>query len=290
MNWIVGDDVASSPAYFIGWMTSGYFVAGDLRDALEALYEGDNVGAGLNALGVVPLAGDGERSINALKKVVTKYPSKAADLGRCLLKQDIVQRIPGESLQLFVLDRCFDNGATALRDLNVPMARILEVGKIDGVNLARHAEALGIIRGASREVDKEGTVAEIIAERTILNTLYPDSVYTFYSDVKLRNANTMILGEIDTVIVRDNNVVAIVQTKMGRNAAGHARDQLSRDLAVIDDRYRFISTDKPDLTPAKFRVVELDTVTIGPKDGNGFDQVIDYTNRELHEIYKTIKG
>ncbi|MBP2146411.1 hypothetical protein J2129_001865 [Methanofollis sp. W23] len=290
MNWIVGDDVASSPAYFIGWMASGYFAVGDLRDTLEALYQGDTVGAGLNALGIVPLAGDGERSANALRKVVTKYPGKAADLGRYLLKQDVVQRIPSESLQLFVLDRCFDGGATALRGLNVPMVRILEVGKIDGIHLARHADALEIVRGSSRMVDKEGTVAEIIAERTILNTLYPNSVYAFYSDVKLRNANNMVLGEIDTVIVRENNVVAIVQTKTGRKAADHARDQLSRDLDVIDDRYRFISTDKPDLTPAQFRVVELDTVTVGPKDGNGFDHVVEYTNRELHELYRTITG
>jgi hypothetical protein len=290
MNWIVGDDVASSPAYFIGWMTSGYFAAGDIRDALEALYQGDTVGAGLNALGVVPLAGDGERSANALRKVVTKYPGKAADLGRYLLKQDVVQRIPGESLQLFVLDRCFDGGATAVRDLNVPMARILEVGKIDGIHLAWHADALEIVRGSSREIKIDGHVAEIIAEETVLKTLYPGSVYTFYSGVELKNAYNMKLGEIDTVIVRDNNVVAIVQTKTGRKAADHAKDQLSRDLDVIDDRYRFISTDKPDLTPAQFRVVELDTVTVGPKDGNGFDHVIDYTNRELHELYKTIKG
>ncbi|WP_067052678.1 PEGA domain-containing protein [Methanofollis ethanolicus] len=292
MNWIVGDDVASSPAYFIGWMASGYFAVGDLRDTLEALYQGDTVGAGLNALGIVPLAGDGERSANALRKVVTKYPGRAADLGRYLLKQDVVQRIPSESLQLFVLDHCFEGGATALRGLNVPMARILEVGKIDGIHLARHADALEIVRGSSRVPDRDGDVAEIIAEETILKTLYPSSAYSFYSDVELKNVYGRKLGEIDTVVVREDHVVAIVQTKMGRTvaAAKDAKRQINDNIRVIDDRFRFYTTNKPDLTPAKFRFVELDTITVGPKDSSEFDHVVDYTNRELHEIYKTIRG
>lgn len=98
----------------------------------------------------------------------------------------------------------------------------------------------------------------------------------------------MLLSEIDTVIVRETAVKAIVQTKTGRNAAERAKDQLNRDMAVIDDQERFISTNIPDLTPEQFRIAELETVAIGPKDGNGFDHVLDYTNRELHELYKTI--
>ncbi|WFN34579.1 PEGA domain-containing protein [Methanogenium sp. S4BF] len=289
MNWLVGDEVASSPAYFIGWMASGYYVVGDIRDTVEALYQGDSVGAGLNTLGIVPFIGDSERSVNALKKVVTRYSDRAANLGRYLTKQNIIQSIPSESLQLYVLDHCFDGGATALRNIDVPMTRILEVGKIDGIHLARHAEALGIVQGSSQLVKSEGDIAEIIAEKTILNDLYPNSMYTFYSNVELRNVNNMVLGEIDTVIVRDNAVKAIVQTKMGRNAAKHAKDQLSRDMAVINDQERFISTSIPDLlSTAQFRMAELETVAIGPKDGNGFDHVLDYTNRELHELYKTI--
>ncbi len=290
MNWLVGDEVASSPAYFVGWMAAGYFAVGDVRDGIEALYQGDTIGVGLSAFAIVPFVGDGDRSVNALQKVVTKYPSRVARLGQYLLKHGIVQIIPSESLQMSILNSCFEGGATALRNLNVPMVRILEVGKIDGIHLARHAEALEIVRESSRAVEKEGDVAEIIAERTVLIMLYPGSTYTFISDVRLRNAYNMALGEIDTVILRENNVAAIVQTKMGRNAASQAKDQISRNLDIIDDRYRFISTDKPDLTPAQFRVLELDTVTIGPKDGSGFNQIIEYTNRELHELYKTIRG
>ena len=290
MNWLVGDEVASSPAYFVGWMASGYFAVGDVRDTIEALYQGDTIGAGLNALGIVPFVGDGERSANALRKVVTKYPSRVAVLGQYLLKHEIVQRVPGEFLQVNILDSCFDGGATALRNHNVPMARILEVGKVDGIHLARHAEALGIVRGSSRTVGIEGHVAEILAEETVLKTLHPGSVYTFHSNVELKNVYNRVLGEIDTVIVKEGNVVAIVQTKMGRNAAGQAKDQLSRNIDIIDDQYRFISTSVQGLTPAQFRVIELNTVTIGPKDSIGFDHVVDYTNRELHELYRTIRG
>mgnify|MGYP000951228422 CR=1 FL=1 len=290
MNWLVGDEVASSPAYFVGWMASGYFIVGDARDTIETLYQGDMIGTGLNALGIVPFIGDGERSVNALRKVVTKYPSRVAHLGQYLLKHGIVQRVPSEFLQVNVLDSCFDGGATALRNLNVPMARILEVGKVDGIHLAGHAEALETVRGSSRTVGIEGHVAEILAEETVLKALHPGSVYTFHSNVELKNVYNRVLGEIDTVIVKEGNVVAIVQTKMGRNAAGQAKDQLSRNIDIIDDQYRFISTSVQGLTPAQFRVIELNTVTIGPKDSIEFDHVVDYTNHELHELYRTIRG
>ena len=136
----------------------------------------------------------------------------------------------------------------------------------------------------------EGHVAEILAEETVLKALHPGSVYTFHSNVELKNVYNRVLGEIDTVIVKEGNVVAIVQTKMGRNAAGQAKDQLSRNIDIIDDQYRFISTSVQGLTPAQFRVIELNTVTIGPKDSIEFDHVVDYTNHELHELYRTIRG
>jgi len=85
------------------------------------------------------------------------------------------------------------------------------------------------------------------------------------------------------------NILAIVEANTGRNAANQ-KNALSWNIAVIDEQYRFASTDEPDLTPAQFRVVTLDTVTIGPKDSTGFNHVVEYTNRELHELYKTIKG
>ena len=87
-------------------------------------------------------------------------------------------------------------------------------------------------------------------------------------------------------------VIAIVQTKMGRTAAAaaDARNQINNNIDLIDERIPFYSTNKPDLTPAKFRFVELDTITVGPKDSTGFNHVVEYTNRELHELYKTIKG
>lgn len=33
---------------------------------------------------------------------------------------------------------------------------------------------------------------------------------------------------------------------------------------------------------------EIEIVTIGPKDGIGFDKTLDYTEKELDELYNTI--
>jgi len=84
MNWLVGDPVASSIPYFCGWMASGYFVAGDIRDISETLYQGDGVGTALNAVAFAPAVGDAEKTGNTLRKLATKYPSKISDTGRYL--------------------------------------------------------------------------------------------------------------------------------------------------------------------------------------------------------------
>ncbi|MCK9580229.1 MAG: hypothetical protein M0Q92_07240 [Methanoregula sp.] len=84
MNWVVGDNVASSIPYFCGWMASGYVVVGDVRDTIETLYQGDGVGTALNAAAFLPAVGDAEKTGNTLRKLATKYPSKISDTGRYL--------------------------------------------------------------------------------------------------------------------------------------------------------------------------------------------------------------
>jgi len=84
MNWLVGDNVASSFPYFAGWMASGYFVVGDVRDIGETIYQGDGVGTALNAVAFAPYVGDAEKTGNTLRKLATKYPSKISDTGRYL--------------------------------------------------------------------------------------------------------------------------------------------------------------------------------------------------------------
>ncbi|NMB79434.1 MAG: hypothetical protein GYA23_10125 [Methanomicrobiales archaeon] len=81
MNWLAGDEAASSFPYFCGWMASGYFVVGDIRDLGETIYQGDGTGTALNAVAFAPYVGDAEKTINTVRKIVSKYPDQAGELG-----------------------------------------------------------------------------------------------------------------------------------------------------------------------------------------------------------------
>ena len=51
MNWMVGDSIASSPYYLVGWLSFSLVpVAGavaDARDAVQAFINGDELGAAM---------------------------------------------------------------------------------------------------------------------------------------------------------------------------------------------------------------------------------------------------
>jgi len=133
-NGLVGDEAASSGAYFAGWMTSGYGGLGDVRDTAEALYRHDTIGASLNAIGIVPLLGDSEKSLNAARKVVTKYPGKAVELGVYISKQ-ILPYVPDEVVKLDIWDWCFNGAGRRLVQGDVTADNVLTVinrgGKLD---------------------------------------------------------------------------------------------------------------------------------------------------------------
>jgi hypothetical protein len=291
MNWLVTDAIASTPAYFVGWMASGYYVAGDIRDTIEALYQHDNVGAGLNAIGIVPFAGDGERTMNALRKVTTKYPGRAVELCQFLIKQDVIQRIPYESVKIWILDLCHSNGATELLGANIPIERIYAVAG-DGINLHRHFEGLLKIINSGRSVsDKVGSAAEIIASEGVLKSEFPETLYTIYNNVKLIGYNSREIGEIDHVIVEkaSGNVIAIIQTKQTQRKLEDALRQLSANRITINDLTGFIETSVgAALTPEKFRAVTVSELKVGPNEGIGFDYVVEYTSKELDALWHTL--
>ena len=86
MNWLVGDNVASSFPYFTGWMASGYFVAGDVRDIAETIYQGDGTGTALNAVAFAPAVGDATKTGNTLRKLATKYSSRITEIATTLIR------------------------------------------------------------------------------------------------------------------------------------------------------------------------------------------------------------
>ncbi|MFA4825377.1 MAG: hypothetical protein WC593_09505 [Methanoregula sp.] len=85
-NWLVGDNVASSFPYFTGWMASGYFAVGDVRDIAETIYQGDGTGTALNAVAFAPAVGDATKTGNTLRKLATKYPGKIGEVSKTLLR------------------------------------------------------------------------------------------------------------------------------------------------------------------------------------------------------------
>lgn len=179
----------------------------------------------------------------------------------------------------------------ALKAKGVSDVRIGELHKYDQIgkiSLRNIDEGIGVIRGSGRTVGDIGDVTEIIAEETVLKSRYaPSSGYSFIPNVKLLGENGNTLAEIDHVVMRNDVVVAIGQTKTGRTAAKTARSQLDRDLEVIDSD-AFFSTSEGLLTPAQFRSVTKETFTVGPNDGTGYDHIVDYSSSELHQLYKTI--
>lgn len=67
-------------------MASGYFVAGDIRDTVETIYQGDGVGTALNAAAFAPAIGDDEKTGNTLRKLATKYPGRISEIARTLCR------------------------------------------------------------------------------------------------------------------------------------------------------------------------------------------------------------
>ncbi|NMB79432.1 MAG: hypothetical protein GYA23_10115 [Methanomicrobiales archaeon] len=130
MNVLVGDEAASSGAYFAGWMTSGYVGYGDVRDTAEALYQKDTIGASLNALGVLPLVGDGGKSVKSVGKVVHVYPAKAAEMGTFISRQ-MLPYVPDDIVKLDIWDMCYSGAGRRLVTGQVTADHVLEIAKRD---------------------------------------------------------------------------------------------------------------------------------------------------------------
>jgi hypothetical protein len=156
MNYWVGDEAASSGAYFAGWMTSGYFGYGDVRDTTEALYQHDTIGASLNALGVVPLLGDGGKSVKNVRKVVVTYPAKAAEMGTFISRQ-ILPYVPDDIVKLDIWDICYNGAGRRLVSGQVTAEHVLEIAKRD-VDLSKVEHVVPLNSGKAIPVQVDDIV------------------------------------------------------------------------------------------------------------------------------------
>jgi len=142
----VGDEAASSATYFVGWMGSSVLVFGDIRDVGESVVQKDPLGTGLNLAGFIPLFGDGEKVGKNSVKVVIKYPAKAVELFKGLVKYGTLDVVPEAHLPGIIdiylpgiKDKLIKNGVTG-KDL----LYITKKGKLE--------EALGVIKRSDGKI------------------------------------------------------------------------------------------------------------------------------------------
>ncbi len=128
MNGVVGDEAASSGAYFAGWMLSGVVAAGDARDTVEALYQANYIGAGMNAAGFIPLVGDSGKTANNARKYIVKYPGKARELGAYVSRQ-ILPYTPNNFAKVEIWDILYDGAGSRLVRGPATTDHVLEVLK-----------------------------------------------------------------------------------------------------------------------------------------------------------------
>ena len=152
MNWLVGDQVASSIPYFCGWMASGYFVVGDIRDIGETLYQGDGVGTALNAAAFLPAVGDGEKLLKNTVEYAIKYPAKITDHGRKLIRAGLLDKIP-DSQKLEFIRICWGDVGTNL----------LKSGKNTANDLVT-----AVKKNPNLKIDEIHSVENILGETRIL--------------------------------------------------------------------------------------------------------------------------
>ncbi|WP_082105964.1 VWA domain-containing protein [Methanosarcina sp. 1.H.T.1A.1] len=111
----VDSEIASSAYYLVGWIGFSLVpVAGavaDARDAVQALINGDELGAALNAAGALSGVGDGVKTGAAISLFVSKYPTKIFEVCKVLSK--VLDDLPPYTA-LKVMDSLCDDAASAL--------------------------------------------------------------------------------------------------------------------------------------------------------------------------------
>lgn len=125
----------------VGWIGFSCIpVAGgiaDIRDAVQAIINGDAVGAAMNAAGALPGPGDDVKVTGAVACFTSKYPWKAKELG-VLLSKEIMPHLP-DSIKIDVWNVLYDGAASRLitkYDLNADDVSKLTTRGVDLADVA----------------------------------------------------------------------------------------------------------------------------------------------------------
>jgi len=100
-----------SLAWLSGNIAGGFFVITDIRDAIGNLFRGEFVGAGINVLSVVPIAGDAGSAVAKTVKFTRRVSEKAGETLRMFMRID---EMPSWA-KVQLLDDAIDGGLGGLR-------------------------------------------------------------------------------------------------------------------------------------------------------------------------------
>ncbi|WP_094229198.1 hypothetical protein [Methanolobus psychrotolerans] len=116
LSYLVDYEIASSPYYLVGWIGFSLVpvvgAVADARDAVQALINGDELGAALNAAGAFSGVGDGVKTAAAVGMFTTKYSSKANDIQKVMVP--LLKYVPLNQAKKIILDVLYSGAATRL--------------------------------------------------------------------------------------------------------------------------------------------------------------------------------
>lgn len=138
---MIGDEIASSPYYMVGWIGFSCIPAvggiADIRDAVQAIINGDAVGAAMNAAGALPGPGDGVKVTGAVVCFTGKYPWKAKEFG-VILSKETLGPLP-DTIKIDVWNVLYDGAGSALHSTHGVSVEAME-------KLAQKSIDLGHVR------------------------------------------------------------------------------------------------------------------------------------------------
>jgi hypothetical protein len=100
-----------SLAWLAGNIAGGFFVITDLRDAIGNLFRGEFVGAGINVLSLIPVAGDAGSAVAKTVKFTRRASDQAGEALRMFMKIDDMP----QWAKVQLLDDAIDGGLDGLR-------------------------------------------------------------------------------------------------------------------------------------------------------------------------------
>ncbi|MDQ1254218.1 MAG: hypothetical protein QG646_3444 [Euryarchaeota archaeon] len=164
----------TSPYYLLGWIGFGLIpvagAIGDLRDAVQSFLNGSPLDAALNLAGIFSGAGDGVKTVAAIKIFVLAHDaSKTVDIIKLLLPY--FGRL-SPTVKIGILDALYKEAATKL--IGEYGDEILEDLIVIAKNNGDLSKTLGIVKSSGGEVRwlEEGTTStgwKHIFERHIKN-------------------------------------------------------------------------------------------------------------------------